>query len=264
MLAGTTEPVSSLGRAFDVLDLFSLATPILTVEDIARTLSYSRSMTYRYVKALCDAGLLTPASSAAYGLGPRIIELERLVALTDPLYLAGREVLSELHCENSAFLLHNLYGDKVLCIYQQGPDTLEHEGRRISIKRARGLPFPLFQGAASLAMLANMAPHRMRHTYLHNAAEIARAGLGDDWASFRRRLMAIRRQGYATSHEQIATSLGGVAVPVLLGEDQRMVGSIAHTYPVAIMDPEMEAASALELQQISRRLAEHYSRHVQR
>jgi DNA-binding IclR family transcriptional regulator len=256
------ESVSSLARAFEVLELFSLQTPILSVDDMTQALGYTRSMTYRYVKELCDAGFLASASSGAYGLGPRIIELERLLALTDPLYLAGRDVLPTLACGNSAFLLHNLYGEKVLCIYKEGPDTVEHAGEKISIKRARGLPFPLFQGAASLALLAFMPPHRMRQTYLKNAAEIARSGLGEDWAAFRRTLTAIRRQGYATSHEQVAPSLGGVAVPVLLPHDQRLVGSIAHTYHVASMNAAMEAESARELRAISEQLAARYLQHL--
>ena len=81
---------SSLARAFDVLDLFTLETPRLTSEEVSARLGYSRSMAYRYLKELCDAGLLVPQSGGQYGLGPRIIELERLVALTD---LAGRAVL---------------------------------------------------------------------------------------------------------------------------------------------------------------------------
>ena len=110
---------SSLARAFDVLDLFTLETPRLTSEEVSARLGYSRSMAYRYLKELCDAGLLVPQSGGQYGLGPRIIELERLVALTDPLYLAGRAVLKGRSREDSAYLLQNLYEDKVLCIYRK-------------------------------------------------------------------------------------------------------------------------------------------------
>ena len=151
-------------------------------------------MAYRYLKELCDAGLLVPQSGGQYGLGPRIIELERLVALTDPLYLAGRAVLKGRSREDSAYLLQNLYEDKVLCIYKEGPDVLEHAGRRTVILRARGQPFPLFQGSGSLALLAFLPHHRIRQTYLRSAQAIAAAGLGEDWAAFRRALAAIRRR----------------------------------------------------------------------
>ena len=66
--------------------------------------------------------------------------------------------------EDSAYLLQNLYEDKVLCIYKEGPDVLEHAGRRTVILRARGQPFPLFQGSGSLALLAFLPHHRIRQT----------------------------------------------------------------------------------------------------
>ena len=57
---------SSLARAFDVLDLFTLETPRLTSEEVSARLGYSRSMAYRYLKELCDAGLLVPQSGGQY------------------------------------------------------------------------------------------------------------------------------------------------------------------------------------------------------
>src|SRR5690606_8008464 len=90
---------TSLDKAFEILDLFSLARPILRIEEISALLGYTRSTAYRYLKALCDAGLLAPSSGGTYALGPRIIELEHLLQLTDPLYLAGRKVLRTLHAE---------------------------------------------------------------------------------------------------------------------------------------------------------------------
>src|SRR5690606_29741152 len=105
-----------------------------------------------------------------------IMELERLLELTDPLYTAGRAVLSALPAEGNVYLLHSLYRDKVLCIYKEGPDALVYRGRKIMVRRARGLPFPLFQGAASLALLAHMSPHRIKQTWVRHAEEIGGAG----------------------------------------------------------------------------------------
>ena len=240
---------SSLARAFDVLDLFTLETPRLTSEEVSARLGYSRSMAYRYLKELCDAGLLVPQSGGQYGLGPRIIELERLVALTDPLYLAGRAVLKGRSREDSAYLLQNLYEDKVLCIYKEGPDVLEHAGRRTVILRARQ-PFPLFQGSGSLAPGITSA--------ICAAQAIAAAGLGEDWAAFRRALAAIRKAGYAISHEQIAPGLGGVAVPILLPDDGALVGSLAWSFPIERMAPDAEIRWARELARVAAEIAREY------
>ena len=95
--------------------------------------------------------------------------------------------------EDSAYLLQNLYEDKVLCIYKEGPDVLEHAGRRTVILRARPA-VSVVPGLGSLALLAFLPHHRIRQTYLRSAQAIAAAGLGEDWAAFRRALAAIRRR----------------------------------------------------------------------
>lgn len=235
---------SSIARAFEVLELFSPSQPLLKVEDVALRLDYTRSTAYRYVGELCDAGLLVAASGGHYALGPRVIELEQLLRMTDPLYLAACRVLPPLHSEHSVLLLQNLYGDKVLCIYAEGPATLEHAGRRVTVKRTRGTPFPLFRGAASLALLAWMPADRIREIFLRHATEIASRGLGTDWESFRATLAAIRRQGYATSGGQLAPDLFGVAVPVVAGSERRVIGSLVRIFLREANETDTEADEA--------------------
>lgn len=255
---GSSGPApSSMGRMFEIVNMFSTSSPLLRIEDVMARLAYTRSTAYRYVRELCDAGLVAPSYAGYYTLGPRIIELERLLMLTDPLYRAGSSELPALRRDDSVLLLQKLYGDKVLCIYKEGPDTLLHKGKRVVVRRARGLPFPLFQGAGSLALLAYLTPHRVRQTYLRSAAEIEAASLGSSWKEFRGNLSAIRRRGYATSQGTITPFLGGVAVPILLA-DKRVVGSLAHTIPADVMDEEFVERSARELWTASERIAVEY------
>jgi len=246
---------SSIARAFEVLELFSLSQPLLKAETVAQRLGYTRSTAYRYIGELCDAGLLVAASGGRYALGPRVIELEQLLRLTDPLYLAACRVLPPLRSESSVLLLQSLYSDKVLCVYAEGPATLEHAGRRITIKRTRGTPFPLFRGAASLALLAWMPADRIRDIYLRHAAEIAERGLGSDWESYRAILAAIRRRGYATSGGQLAPDLFGVAVPVVTGpgdQDHRVIGSLVRIFLREAEGEDIEAEEARCAQELKR------------
>jgi DNA-binding IclR family transcriptional regulator len=249
---------TSLGKAFEILDLFSMTTPLVRIEDIATRLGYTRSSAYRYLKELCDAGLLAPFASGAYGLGPRIMELERLLELTDPLYTAGRAVLGATRSRQDVYLLHSLYRDKVLCIYKEGPEALVYRGRKIVVRRARGLPFPLFQGAASLALLANMSGHRIKQTWLRHPERIAEAGLGDSLDAFRASLAAIRRAGFATSRGQITPLLAGVAVPILRPDDGRLVGSLAQTLTVDQMTDQIVQRCAGKLARMSGEIAGRY------
>lgn len=248
---------TSLSRALGVLDMVSLQRPLLSIDDITSHLGYTRSTAYRYLKELCDAGLMAAVAGGSYSLGPRIIELERLAALTDPLYRAGRMVLQKQDSERAPLLLLSLYGDKVLCIYMVGPESVEHLGERITVQRARGLPLPLFRGAGALVLLAYLSPHRIRETYLHNAGAIAAAGLGDSWDEFRANMALIRRKGYATSLGHLTSVLSGVAVPIIV-PDNRVVGSLARTYSPAAMPTIEHDACAEDLARISAEIAAEY------
>ena len=218
----------SIGRVFDVLDLFTPELGVLRVEDVTDRLGYTRSTAYRYLKSLCDAGLLAPTGGGAYSLGPRIVELERLMHLTDPLLRGGERALPGLAdaFPNSIVLLSSLYRDKVLCVHRAGPQAIRTGGRSVHILRARGFPMPLFRGAASLVILAFLPSHRIRALFLARQAEMAREGLGQEWAAVRVRLAAIRREGHVTTVGQFNPDLAAVAVPVLACEGAPVLGSL--------------------------------------
>jgi len=255
---------SSLARAFDVLGLFSLATPALSAEEMAARLGYTRSTAYRYLKELSEAGLLAPGSDGRYSLGPRIVELERLLVMTDPLFLAGQEVLPGVDVPNTALLLHALYADKVLCVYKHGPDVIEHEGTRITLRRARGVPLPLYKGAASLAILANLPTPRVQQVYLQYATEIGAAGLGADWKAFRAALLAMRRAGYAVSQSQITPLIRGIAVPVYSASDGKLVGSLARATGAGPLSATEERTQGDELTAIARAVGAEYAKCISR
>ena len=253
---------SSLGRAFHILSLFTLGTPVLRMEDIASSSGYTRSTAYRYLKELCDAGLLTrTVINGQYALGTRIVELERLLELTDPLYRAGKSVVGPMRSPDSSLLVQSLnHRNQVLCIYKEGPDVLEFQGDRVALTRSRGVPFPLFRGAASLVILAALSPHRIKQTYLSDARRIAEAGLGNSWPEFRERLSGVRRRGYAVSRtERRKPLVVGVAVPILLGPpfDKRVIGSIVQVFAHDLTATQ-EAECAQRLTEASRRIASEY------
>ena len=77
-------------------------------------------------------------------------------------------------------------------------------------------------------------------------------------AAFRRALAAIRKAGYAISHEQIAPGLGGVAVPILLPDDGALVGSLAWSFPIERMAPDAEIRWARELARVAAEIAREY------
>ncbi|MCW8084174.1 IclR family transcriptional regulator [Sabulicella glaciei] len=247
----------SIGRILEILDLFTEEHPVVRVEDLMARRDYTRSTAYRYVKALSDAGLVAPVGNGFYALGPRIVELERLMHMTDPLLQAAEAVLPDLAeaVPNSIVLLCSLYRDKVLCVLKAGPGSIHAEGRDIQILRARGLPLPLFRGAASLAILAFLPPHRIRSLYLDRQADIAEAGLGATWPEVRSRLAAIRRDGHMTTVGQFNPDLAAVAVPVLSRDRSEVVASLTRILARHDFGPDFHHGEVQALKEGAARLA---------
>lgn len=213
---------SSLGRMLGVLDTFSEDAPIWTVDNIAAALGYTRATAYRYVGGLCDAGLLTRVAQGAYGLGPRIIELDRQIQRCDPLLTVAERVMQDLLRPNrgQVVLLCSPFRETVLCIHQAGHD------KALALSYARGRPMPLFRGATSKVILACLPERRLTRLFLGNQAEIRKVGLGRTREEFLASLKSIRRQGFSITRAEVDRGVVGIAVPVFGGE-QAVIGSLS-------------------------------------
>lgn len=217
---GGLEHQSSVGRMLSMLDLFTAAAPVRPVADLVSYLGASRSTSYRYIKALHHAGLIEAVSDGCYVLGPRIVEFDRQIRMSDPLYKGGEQVLRVLAEQTGhSALLCTLCADTVMCIREALSD-----GSPIAIF-SRGQRRPLFSGAASKIVLPFLQMHRLRSIFKLHQRDIAIAGLGTDWQSFRRRLAAIRKDGYLVTYGEFNQGVFGISAPVF-NADGLVVGSI--------------------------------------
>ncbi|BDB27846.1 IclR family transcriptional regulator [Cupriavidus sp. P-10] len=211
---------SSFERMLGLLDLFTHSAPVRPVTDLVSYLGTSRSTSYRYIKALHAAGLIEAVANGKYVLGPRIVEFDRQIRMSDPLYKGGGHVLHSLmKLTGHSALLCGLYSDSVMCIREElaenSPPNLFSRGQRR----------PLFSGAASKVILPYLPPHRLRSIFQQHQRAIALAGLGTDWQSFRDNMTAIRRDGYLMSHGEFNPGVFGISAPVF-NADGLVVGSI--------------------------------------
>ncbi|MEP9386043.1 IclR family transcriptional regulator C-terminal domain-containing protein [Mesorhizobium sp. KR9-304] len=204
----TPKPGTKSSRLLAVLDLFSVEAPVWTVETMAGPLGVAPATAYRYVRDLCEAGLLIQAAGGGYALGPRFIEIDRQIRIADPLLKIGPRIMESLRDRQvGAQLLCSFYGTRVLCIHQDRSDD------RISMSMERGRPFPLFLGAPSRIILANLPSYHLKSLFLSHSREIERAGLGAGWHEFKERLKSIRKRGIYVGSE-IDAELVGVAAPI--------------------------------------------------
>ncbi|WP_341917428.1 IclR family transcriptional regulator C-terminal domain-containing protein [Polaromonas sp. YR568] len=212
--------MSSQDKMLGILSLFSDAKVEIGHDDVVATLGCSRATAYRYLKALGDSGVLTSISGGAYVLGPRIVELDRLIRRNDPLLTAARPVMEALCTElHASVMLCSYYGDQVLCtdsIWKQAGEGLDYE---------RGRPMSMFAGAMAKVILANVSPYQLRSLMLHHTEEIRMAGLGENWKEFNANMQRIRRERTCVTHAEVVPGLTGVAAPIF-DPEKRVLGSI--------------------------------------
>lgn len=217
--------MDSLGRMIGIFDLFDGDRTMVTVEEVASALDCSVPTAYRYLKTLSTAGLIAPDIQGGFGLGARIIQLDRQIRLNDPLLHRAGDVMNRLiKVVHGNLMVCASYGKNVVCIAQAWPD------QTVLTSYDRGRPMPLLRGAAGKAILAHLPDHRLRSLMLANAAEIAAAGLGNDWAEFRKTLKAIRKQGYSVSVGEVDARNAGIAAPILTGS-KRVIGCLVLVVP---------------------------------
>lgn len=213
--------MSSLDRMLRILELFAAERPRWTVEQaIART-GYSRSTIYRYFKSLSGAGLVSAGADGAYGLGPAVIGLDRLIRLYDPLLVAAGPQLAELARATGMVAVVESFRDQVVVTHvETAPDGAAPAGLQ------RGLSAGMLDSAAARVLLACENARRLRRFYDVSAPSVARAGLGGDWSAFRQSLRVQRRVGFAVHAGDGPLGQLKVAVPVF-GEGERVVAALA-------------------------------------
>jgi DNA-binding IclR family transcriptional regulator len=216
---------SSFDKGLSVLGFFKEGSISAHLDDIVDALGMSKATAYRYVGSLCDAGLLAPTAGGVYVLGPRIIELDRLIRISDPLLIAGSKVMHEVsERRRMNMMLASYYRDSIMCVDIAWPDP------SIPANFERGKPMSLFRGAMAKIILANLSPYQLRNVALNRPDEIREAGLGGNWAEFRAHMSKLMRDGYAITRAEMMPGGGGISAPIF-DPDKKVLGSI--TFVVA-------------------------------
>lgn len=233
--------MSSLDRMLTILDLFDESLMSIQLDHAVQATGASKATAYRYIQSLCNRGLLAPAAGGSYVLGPRIIELDRLVRKMDPLLSSASTLIRAASVElNINIMLCSFYGDKVMCADLAWPD------RSVEEIYERGRPMPLFRGAMAKIILANLTPYQLRSIMLWHGEAIREAGLGDDWEDFRSRMTKLRRAGFCVSRAEVFPGLIGVSAPIFDAE-QRVLGSVVLIIPEPRYDADPHAPYEAEV-----------------
>ena len=212
--------MSSLSKLLGVLDLFGPQTLKIDPDTIAERMGLSRATVYRYVKDLCDAGLLTRVDAGSYGLGPRVIELDWMMRQYDPILLAGRELMHELSAQTGLAVFASVFYDgRIINTYIAEPSDTYH------FSFGRGQPLPFFRGAQSKVLIAFQKSRRLRGLFDAHMANDPDSR--DDWAGFSKTVKKIRKDGYCLTHDELNLGLTGIAARIFQSDIDEVIGSLS-------------------------------------
>lgn len=228
-----------------ILGLFDLSRPVITPEWLIAQLGVSRASIYRDLGQLASAGLLERVADRGYVLGPKVVELDRQIRLTDPLIEAAGELLDRLAAETGgAVLLCRLHGNQVLCIHQVNQTKGQHPALSVSYERGRAMP--LYRGATSKIILACLPQAQLKQLWAAERPTLVAAGLPDDFAQLVKVLRGIRELGHYITEGEVDLDAMGFAVPLRDGE--RLLGSLSVVMPVALMSDALRETTLSRLQ----------------
>lgn len=243
--------MTTANRLLRILSLFTIEQSEWTVEDAASEIGVSVSTAYRYFKDLSRAGFLDPLPGAKYVLGPAVIENDRKIRLTDPLVKIGRPAMQRLVSRSGSVgvaLLCRIYRNCVMCVHQEATvlpeDTVGYE---------RGRPMPMFRGASSKVIFANLPSRTAKWFFERHREEIAAAGLGSDWETVKANLRRIRRAGLHITRGEVDAGRVGIAAPVF-GRDRTVIGSITMAIPENEATPQFVANTSALVQAAAREI----------
>jgi DNA-binding IclR family transcriptional regulator len=213
--------MSRLHPLLAILQLFENGRPVWTVEDIGAALKMPTSTTYRHVRGLVQAGFLDPVTGAGYALGPGFIRYDRILRQNDQLIRLADPVMKELLAQigqRATVILCRQYRDCVMCVHD-----VDGAKPHPTTSYERGVAMPMFLGATSKVILANLPDRTLKRVYLANEAVIRRMLKVRDWKGFKDQLRDIRRAGYALTDSEVAKGRIGLAAPISRG-DQVVAG----------------------------------------
>jgi DNA-binding IclR family transcriptional regulator len=199
-------------RLLAILQLFEQGQPTLTVEDMAAALGMPTSTIYRHVRSLVQGGLLDPVTGAAYALGPGFIRYDRILRQNDELVRIADPVMWDLLAStrrSATVVLSRRFKDCVMCVHDVASER-QHAGTSYE----RGVAMPLFLGATSKVILANLPDRTLKSVYLANEKAIKNALHVNDWNGFKAQFRDIRRAGYALTDSEVAPGRVGLAAPI--------------------------------------------------
>jgi DNA-binding IclR family transcriptional regulator len=219
----TGRETSVVRRVSDILNLFSDDRPQIEFKDAEDVLGLSQATAYRYLREMHEAGLLSRVSGR-FMPGPKMIELEFIIARYDPLLVAAKAPMKFLSERTGCdVLLGRLYDIRVVNV----ASVLNSKAAELNFPPGRTVP--LFRGSEARVVLAEMDGRTRRRVFDAGCDDPDRDKIGKDWTSFNATLQKNKRDGFYISRGELDHDVTGIAAPVF-DEKDAVIGSIVTVF----------------------------------
>ena len=200
--------VRAIGRAFAVLECFSLDEPKLALNQISEKIALPISTTLRILTTLVSLNAIKRFDDKTYSLGNQIYTLGAIAQSHNKPHQIILPYMTELRDEtNEAVSLYGMEGEYRVC-YEHAPSLLTMR----CVVRV-GDRFQLWAGASGKVLLA-YAPQEVVQREIKKLAPITEATISDK-DRFLKELSIIRSQDFAISYGEREDGIISIAVPIM-------------------------------------------------
>jgi DNA-binding IclR family transcriptional regulator len=218
--------LSSVIKALEVLDFFTVEKPELSLAEISRLMDLHKSSVYRILRTLEAAGFLCwNADRERYSLSLKILELAgRVLADYDLREVAG-PTMEELAARTGEIIhLSILDGREIVYLEKKGA------GQVLTVATRVGGRYPAYASAMGKALLAFLPEQRLREILEQTELAALTPNTITEKARLERELEKIRRQGFALDDEEAFPGIRCIAAPI---RDARgkVIAAISATVP---------------------------------
>src|SRR5579864_1082596 len=190
----------SVGKAFQILAVFSVQRPELTASQIATATGLDRSTTHRFLTTLVDIGaLVQDSASRQYRLGLPLLNYAYVLLNTIEIRRIALSHLHEVHRDvviRGSLSLGIRDGSEVVVVERAYGPLAPSGGSEI------GQRLPMHATATGLAILAFLAPGELEGILNSLELQVRTPRTVRTAAALAERLAKIRLRGYATSDEE--------------------------------------------------------------
>lgn len=220
----TGDGVRAVERALDILLAFEAADQELSAGELLKRVDLSRPTLYRLLQTLEQKDfIVSTGNPQRFSLGPAVARMAHLWSSRSDIAAVAEPMMRRLWDvtqETVSLLLHR-GGQRVCAAELPSPQPL-------SFRRGVGYSEDIFRGASGRAILGFLPDPE---PYLDPSASAAKR------QAFLTELAKVRRNGYATSENELMRGACAVAAP-FFGRDGLPAGALAVFGPTVRMDKE--------------------------